>query len=220
MKPLHFLYYFILTSGILSLNGCKNSTTKNTISDSIIENKDDTVTFNRIPNLDSFLNQPFYLLKFKKKVGQSNNGGVKVYPFYFKPEINGFYNSFFMFSHCKGYIGTNKTDTVTSENGIEIITYKQFNLYKNSYIDPTEQMIAFKANFNHLDLPEMAFVGLDTTAIVKQLGNNYCVQNGAMFYTSSNKVLILKIKFSKVKWIKYIVLNQPVKELSLEMLSD
>lgn len=220
MKTQRLLPYLLFTTCLLLLNMCKHSTQKNEGSSSVPVNKKDTVSVNSVSNLDSFLNHPFNLLIFKKKVGQSHNGGVTVDSFYFKPKTNGFYSSFFMFSHCKGYIGTNKKDTITSENGIEIITYKQFNQYKNNYIDPTEQLIAFKANFNHFELPEMAFVGLDSTIITKQLGKNYRVQNEAMMYISSNKVLILKIKFGKVKWIKYIVLNQPIKELSLEMLTD
>src|ERR1019366_1585935 len=123
----------------------------------------------QISSTDSFLIKPFDLYKFKKKEGESHSGGSEKMPYYFKPAYQGMYYAFFMFSDMKGYLGTRKDFAIRSENGLTITTYKPLGKYQDQYLDPTEKLIEVKAMLNNFNLPELAFVGLDTLAVKQRL---------------------------------------------------
>jgi len=112
----------------------------------------------------------------------------------------------------KGYLGKNKNDTVEMDNGIDIIGYRPKE-YGYSWNCPDEILIQLIENCNDFDLPEVAFVGLDTIDVVKKLGKGYFVKDSCMVYNNNNAALILKVNDEKkVEWLKYILLKElPVK---------
>lgn len=155
---------------------------------------------------DSFLLKPFDLYKFKRKVGQSNSGGASALTYRYKPKYRGMYNSFSLFSRLKGYYGNRKQDTIRLE-GLRITTYKPYGKYQNDYLDPTEELIEVEAKFNNFDLPELAFVGLRKTEIIKKLGDPSFKKNNCLVYTFRDRALILNMKNDEVKWLKYVHLK-------------
>lgn len=160
----------------------------------------------RLSARDSFLLKPFDLYKFKRKVGQSNSGGSGDHTYRYKPKYRGMYYSFFMFSRLKVYYGNRKEDTLRLE-GLRIITYKPYGKYKNDYLDPTEELIEVVARFNNFDLPELAFVGLRKTEIIKKLGDPSFEKNNCLVYTFRDRALILNMKNDEVRWLKYVHLK-------------
>ena len=154
-------------------------------------------------NTDSFLKKPFDLQKFKKARGQSNSGGATRMPYYYKPETKGMYYHFFLFNCLCGYIGETPNENIHLENGLNIITYKPFGKYKDSYFDPTEILIEVVARFNDKHLPELAFVGLDTVKIKKKLGDDFFRKSNCFIYSKDKRVLVLKIKAGRVECLKW-----------------
>ena len=157
--------------------------------------------------VDDLLTKPFDLQKFKKIKGESNSGGATKKSYYFKPDTVGMYYGFMLFKPLYGYIGETPSKDIFLENGLEIITYKPFGKYKDKYIDPTETLIEVIARFNDNDLPELAFVGLDTVKIKKKLGDNFLRKDSCFIYTKDKNALTLKVKGRTVEWLKYTRLN-------------
>lgn len=157
--------------------------------------------------IDDLLKKPFDLQKFKKARGQSNSGGAAKKPYYFKPDTAGMYYGFFLFNCLCGYIGETPSKDIHLENGLKIITYKPLGKYKYDYFDPTETLIEVVAHFNDNDLPELAFVGLDTVKIKKKLGDNFLRKDNCFIYTKDKMALTLKISGKRVEWLKYTRLN-------------
>ena len=79
--------------------------------------------------------------------------------------------------------------------------------YKDNYFDPTETLIEVTAHFNDKDLPELAFVGLDTIKIKKKLGDNFLRKGNCFIYTKDKRALTLKITGNRVEWLKWTRLN-------------
>jgi hypothetical protein len=156
---------------------------------------------------DELLDNPFDLQKFKKIKGQSNSGGAPKNTYYFKPVTKGFYYRFMMFKPMAGYIGEIPSNDIHYEGGLTVITYKPFGKYRSSYFDPTETLIEVVAIMNDQDLPELAFVGLDTVDIKKKLGDDFIRKENCFIYYKDKNVLVLKIKGKKVEWLKYTRLN-------------
>jgi hypothetical protein len=171
------------------------------------KNERTEVLMEKISTRDTFLLKPFDLYKFKRKVGQSNSGGAGKKTYRFKPEYKGLYYSFFLFSNLNGYMGSTKQDTLHQEDGLTITTYKPVGKYQNEYFDPTEELIEVEAKFNNFDLPELAFVGLNTTKIKEQLGNPSFEKNNCFVYTFRDRALILKIENGSVNWLRYVHLK-------------
>jgi hypothetical protein len=160
--------------------------------------------------IDSFLLKPFDVFAFKKKVGQFHSGSASRRSFYFKPTYRGMYYSFFLFSNLKGYWGENKDLILSKEKGLKITTYKPRGKYENQYLDPTEELIEVEARFNNFDLPELAFVGLDTTKVKNRLGEKSFFRENCFVYTYQNRALILGIKNGFVHWLRYVHMNAPL----------
>jgi hypothetical protein len=154
-----------------------------------------------------FLKKPFDLQKFKKARGQSNSGGAKKMPYYYKPETKGIYYHFFLFDCLCGYIGETPDKDIHLENGLMITTYKPLGNYQDDYFDPTETLIEVVAHFNDNDLPELAFVGLDTIKIKNKLGDPSYRKNNCFIYTKDKNVLVLKITGKRVEWLRWTRLN-------------
>jgi hypothetical protein len=157
--------------------------------------------------IDELLKNPFDLQKFKKVKGQSNSGGATKEPYYFKPDCKGMYYGFFLFRPMTGYIGEIPNNDIRSENGLYILTYKPFGKYQYEYFDPTETLIEVIAHFNDNDLPELAFVGLDTVKIKKKLGNDFLRKDNCFIYTKDKNTLTLKLLGKTIVWLKYTRLN-------------
>lgn len=161
-------------------------------------------------SLNTFLKAPFDLQKFKQKTGQSHSGGAYNKNYYLKPKVKGMYYSFFLFEPLIGYVYSydgNKQIKVRQENGLEIVTYKPYGEYFESYFDPTETLIEVTARYNDYDLPELAFIGLDSIAIKEKLGANFIRKGDCMLYYKDNCVLTLHIERKEVNWLKYTRLN-------------
>jgi hypothetical protein len=117
------------------------------------------------------------------------------------------YYSFFLFSNLKGYLGEDKGFILTKENGLKMTTYKPKGKYENQYLDPNEELIEVEARFNHFDLPELAFVGLDTTKVKNRLGEKSFFKENCFVYTYQNRALILGVENGFVYWLRYVYMN-------------
>ena len=171
-----------------------------------VQNLEDEVKLNVTINRDSinnFLNKPFDLINFKEATKGANSTSGEQEEYYMKPNKEGMYYKYFLFSKLQGYIGTNKNRIILKEDGLEIIVYKELGKYQYEFNDPTEELIEIKAKFNNFDLPELAFVGLDSVSITKKLGKPDFYKKGCMVYQHNNNVLILKLAYKRVKWLKY-----------------
>jgi hypothetical protein len=158
--------------------------------------------------VDSFLSKPFDLQKFKKRKGQSHSGDADRKTYYFKPEFKGFYYGYFMFPPIfEGYIGNSMKDTVYIENAFRIVTYKPIHKNQFDYIDNGEELIEVTAKYNDFDLPELAFIGLDTIEIKNRLGEKLFLKKNHLVYAYQDKVLILRLEKDKVDGLKYVRLN-------------
>ncbi len=164
-------------------------------------------TNEKLSYTERFLLNPFDLYRFKQKEGQSNSGSGGPKGYYFKPNDKGWYCSFFLFHNLKCYRGKNKNTTFENKQGLKITTYKPFGKYQEEYADPTEELIEVEAKANFIELPELAFVGLDTTEVVTQLGQKSFIQNNCLVYAYDDRALILGLEGSMVKWLKYVHLN-------------
>lgn len=161
-------------------------------------------------SINNFLDKPFDLYEFKKTKKMSNSGGGRNKEYYLKPDKEGMYYRYFLFSRLQGYLGTNKERIIRREDGLEINVYKELGKYQYEYIDPTEELIEVRAKFNDFDLPELAFVGLDSITIVNKLGNPDLIKSNCLIYQHNNKALILNLSNKRVKWLKYVVLKKGI----------
>jgi hypothetical protein len=109
-----------------------------------------------------------------------------------------------------GYIGSNKKMISYREDGLLIKTFQPNDEFKNQYLNPNEVLIEVMAKYNDFDLPELAFVGLDSITIVKRLGEPDLMKNNCMVYQHNNKVLILNLSNKKVKWLKYVNMKKEI----------
>ncbi|WP_417612244.1 hypothetical protein [Owenweeksia hongkongensis] len=174
-------------------------------------------------SINDFLNEPFDLFKFKEKKRGANSGGGTIQEYFFSPNKEGMYYRYFLFEGSKGirgYIGREKDKSVHRENGLEITVYKKLGKYRYKYTDPTEELIEVIATFNDFDLPELAFVGIDSASIIYQLGEPDLFTQNCLLYENENKVLILKLENSNVKWLKYVKLKMDYNILESEDLFE
>lgn len=212
----------IIISVVFCLQSCqqKSETESNENSDSISQ-KDDSIksdkqitklikeaSVNR-DSINQFLDKPFDLYGFKKIKGANSTGGRNE-EYYLKPDREGMYYRYFLFSGLQGYLGSNKDRIVRKEDGLEITVYKELGKYRHEYIDLTEELIEVRAKFNDLDLPELAFVGLDSNTIVNKLGQPDLVKSQCMVYQHNNKALILNVNNKRVEWLKYVNMKKGI----------
>ena len=168
--------------------------------------------------VNDLLTNPFDLQKFKKAKGQSNSSGATKKTYYFKPDAKGIYYRFFLFRPFTGYkyvSSEKRTIEVYLENGLEIITYKSLGKYQDDYLDPTETIIEVIARYNDKDLPELAFVGLDTLALQNKLGNKFLRKDNCFIYYKAKNALTFKISNGRVDWLKYSKLNIELTEKNI-----
>lgn len=177
-----------------------------------------STSFQEKPSTDALLKNPFDLQKFKKAKGPSNSGGANAQPYYYQPDVKGVYFRFFLFIGKMGYVYTGSEDkkhTVQAGTGLQIITYKPLGKYRDDYFDPTETLIEVVASYNDPDLPELAFVGLDTVIIKKKLGDNFVREDNCFIYAKDNNTMVLKISDGVVKCLKYTRLNRKVTKATI-----
>lgn len=161
-------------------------------------------------NVNNFLKTPFDLQKFKQKKGEYHSGGANSRKYYLKPKVKGTYYRFFLFEPLTGFVYSYDGKSqmkVKQENGLEIVTYKPYGKYFENYFDPTETLIEVIARYNDYDLPELAFIGLDTTIVRNKLGSNFIIKSNCMLYYKNNCVLSLHVENQMVNWLKYTRLN-------------
>jgi hypothetical protein len=181
------------------------------------------ILFQKNPAQNTFLQKPVDLQQFKKAKGPSNSGIADIQQYYFKPAEKGVYFRFFIFRSPNTFIysGTeNKKQHVPYGTGFQIVTYKPPGKYRDAYLDPTEMLIEVTASYNDPDLPELAFVGLDTVTIKKKLGNHFIRKDNYFIYSADNNVLILNITEGVVKCLKYTRLNAKIANTNMESLTD
>lgn len=169
--------------------------------------------FQEKTSTNTFLKNPFDLQKFKKAKGPSNSGGADIQKYYYKLSEQGVYFRFFIFRSpgTFTYSGNgNKKQSVPYGTGFQIVTYKPLGKYRDAYLDPTETLIEVVASYNDSDLPELAFVGLDTLSVKKKLGDNFIRKNNCFIYAVDNYALVLKINEGFVKCLKYARLNTTI----------
>src|SRR5688572_501115 len=145
---------------------------------------------------NTFLANPFDLQKFKKAKGQSNSGGADVQPYYYRPEGKGVYYRFFIFRSPNTFIYSgNETQKypIRYGMGFQIVTYKPLGKYRDAYLDPTETLIELEASYNDPDMPQLAFIGLDTTRVKMKLGTNFLRKENSFIYSYNKNVLVLRI---------------------------
>jgi hypothetical protein len=167
---------------------------------------------------DALLKNPFDLQKFKKAKGPSNSGGADARSYYLKPDVDGVFFRFFLFTKKMGYVyegNEYKRSPVRPGTGLQIITYKPKGKYFVDYFDPTETLIEVTASYNDPDLPELAFVGLDTLNLKKKLGNNFIRNDNCFIYTKDSNALVLKVEGAVVKCLKYTRLNMKLAEATI-----
>ena len=165
--------------------------------------------------IDDLLKNPFDLQKFKQIKKSSNSGGYGKKTYFYRPNQKGVYYAFFLFSPLFGYIGEDTNKKVYSEAGLEIVTFKPSGKYQYQYLDPTETLIQVIENFNDRDLPELAFVGIDTVKIQKKLGTEFIRADSCYIYEKERNALLLRISKGKVKWLKYVRLNMELNRDSI-----
>jgi hypothetical protein len=163
--------------------------------------------------IDSLLENPFDLQKFKKIKGPSNSGLADMQPYYDKPPEAGRYFYFFMFRAPRTfrYAGDQKIK-VRSGSGFQITTYKPDGKYQDDYFDPTEKLIEMMASYNDEDLPELALVGLDTVTIKKRFGDNFIRRDNCFVYSKNKNALVLKIADGVVACLKYARLKSGIRD--------
>ena len=189
---------------LTTLLSCEQSSpVNNEVEIEEIESEIELVNVNR-DSINIFLSKPFDLFEFKKRKERSNSGGSIAEDYYYKPNHDGFYYRYFLFSDMKGYIGTNKKRITRIENGLELTVFKETGDNQYKYTDSTEKLIQVKARFNDFDLPELAFVGIDSTTIIQKFGDADFSNENCLVYNYKNYALILKIEKEKVKWLKYL----------------
>lgn len=157
--------------------------------------------------INNLLNNPFDLQKFKKKKGQSNSGGVNKKTYYYKPNEKGFMMRFMLFPPYGGYMGKDTSFLIKYPEAITIITFKPNGKHQDMFIDPNETLIEITLRLNDKDLPELAFVGMDTTSIKEKLGSDFFRKDNCFIYANKEAALTLKISGKNVQWIKYTRLN-------------
>jgi len=176
-------------------------------------------------SLKFFLENPFDLYKFKKKKNGSLSSKFYFQNYHYKPNYKGTRYQFFMFEpktinfihngkkmrHPKvGYLGKNKKNTVLKEDGLIIKTFQPNDEYKDEFLNPNEILIELVAKYNDVDLPELAFVGLDSNTVITKLGLPNWHQKKCLIYQYKSKRLILKLENRKVIWLKYIYIKKGI----------
>jgi hypothetical protein len=159
-------------------------------------------------SLNRFLEKPFNLYNFKKKVGGTNSGGGRNEDYFAQPRKEGMYYRYFLFYSGNGYLGKRTKMIIKKESGFEITVYKELGKYQYKYLDPTEELLEVRARFNIKGLPELALVGLLSNTIIKKFGNPDILKNECFIYQNKNKALVLKIESGIVKWLKYVNLKE------------
>ena len=179
--------------------------------------------FQKGSSTEALLKNPFDLQKFKKEKGPSNSGVADVRKYYFKPQEKGIYFYFFLFRSSQTFVykGTeDKKTIVRSGTGFRIVTYKPLGKYRDSYFDPTETLIEVEASYNDPDLPELAFVGLDTISVKKKLGVGFVRKANCFLYSKNENVLVLNITDGVVRCLKYARLNKPFSKDDITKLTE
>ncbi|OQY05153.1 MAG: hypothetical protein B6I20_01740 [Bacteroidetes bacterium 4572_117] len=173
-------------------------------------------------NIDSFLQQPFDLYRFKSTKVASLSGSSHMKKYHLVPDKDWVAYRFFLFDPKKpnqivngkpkrnpqlGYIGPNKKKHHEMMKGLVITTYQPKDEFQHDYRNPNEILVELIAKYNDFDLPELAFVGIDSATVVSKLGDRFFYKNNCLVYTNKNIALIFKIENSKVKWLRYIRLS-------------
>jgi hypothetical protein len=172
-----------------------------------------TMAFQQKPSTAALLDNPFDLQKFKKAKGPSNSGGADAEPYYYKPEGKGVYFRFFMFKPMRGFVYERSEDEkkeIRTDFSPQITTYKPLGKYRDDYFDPTETLIEVIATSNDKDLPELAFVGLDTTIVKIKLGDPDIRKDSCFIYSKGRNALVLNISDGMVGWLKYARTNSTI----------
>jgi hypothetical protein len=157
--------------------------------------------------INDILNSPFNLQKFKKKKGQSNSGGAPKKTYYYKPNEKGFMMRFMLFPPYGGYMGKDTIYFIKYPEAITLITFKPNGKHQDMFLDPNETLIEILVRLNDKDLPELSFVGLDTTVIKEKLGTDFFRKDNCFIYANKKAALTLKTNGKMIQWVKYTRLN-------------
>lgn len=169
--------------------------------------KREDVEMGKRDSVNLFLENPFHLHAFKAKKKYSNSSALGKQPYHWVPNKEGIYYTYLVFGDGRGYWGTNKQKLVLHVDGLSIVVYKELGERQHMYDDPTEELLEVKARFNDADLPELAFVGLPSSAIKKRFGKEDFQHKNCWVYQHQNKILIFRMSDERVEWLKYVVLK-------------
>ena len=159
--------------------------------------------------LKDFLSEPINLIDFKKRYGPSNSGQLKANKYYYKPKDEGFYYKYMLFNGL-GF-GKNPmrylNGKIMSEgdlfNSFQIYVYHFGHTGSFDFYDKNEVLIGFRSAGMHEALGKANLTGKTLQEIEALFGNDYIEAGNIIIYQYNNRVLSLKLKSSKVEWIKY-----------------
>ncbi len=166
------------------------------------------------------LNKPFDLYAYKKKKKDSNSSMAR--ETYFLKPGKGVYWRFMLFRYGNGYFGSVPSNDLHMEDGIEIVTFQPPGKYQNKYTNPDEVLVQTVLRYNDIDLPELAFVGIDTNKVIKKLGPYVLKKNNCFVYFHNENILTIHTKNGITTWLKYTRINSKVTKdnIPADLLSD
>ncbi|OMP29979.1 hypothetical protein [Mangrovimonas sp. DI 80] len=159
-------------------------------------------------NLNSFLENPIDLQKFKSKknrnVTTSVNNGLK---YQYHPAISD--SIFYGYNFITGSIGP---------KGINEIVVFKYGENKHRFEDESEILIEMRIFNEDSDLGKANLIGLSKTEFESEFGNDYLTFDNGIAYSNKNKILILEMDSSKVKSYRYIKLN--TEKIDIELIEQ
>ena len=166
------------------------------------------------------LSNPFDLPAYKKKKKDSNSS--MAHETYFLKPGKGVYWRFMLFRYGNGYFGSVPSNDLHLEDGIEIVTFQPPGKYQNKYTNPDEVLVQTVLRYNDIDLPALAFVGIDTNKVIKKLGPYNLQKNNCFVYFQDKNILTIHFKNGTTTWLKYTRINSNVTKdnIPAELLTD
>ncbi len=205
---------FISLISLLLIN-CNNEPKENAKSEDLIPDKVDLAEETeqnekispKTQYLNDFLLDPINLNEFKKKYGPSNSGaccsGIPTNWLY-KPENEGFYYQYMLFNlRGMSYLNGKIMGEGEQLRKFQIYVYhfgknRDFDFYNDD-----EVLIGYSCAGMHEALGQTNIVGKSWQEIEEQFGNDYIDLDSIKIYQYNNRILSLKLKSSKVEWVKY-----------------
>ncbi|GEM_PF-6732623 len=206
MRSLVYLC-FVLTL----LVSCGESTENYTAPDTVVSNQspasqNDSVSIEQLEELslnpfDSLMEYPIDLQEFKRVKRGALNGAGGPPDFRMKPNQNGFYYCFKLFTKRPPHI--NEGDYL---QGLVLTVYR-FGEDIGYYSDTNEVFIGIKSRFQDEDLGSLNIVGQTLKEVQKNFSGKAIVDNELVLIPSRHNLLVLHMKEGRVEWFNYVKLG-------------